>query len=231
MVLAHNGMSVNLPPKPIYQVYEIESKREHLLETFTSLDLVLEMALLVVQILELQMQPVDLLARLRRDALRIPGAEASCAVQAAQAGEVCGQQLLLPRDLRLRIHAEGCIAGAGLGSRDELDEGKRLASRRMRRQEDRPKLWVGNLRVDGHGVCALLRTRPSTAVGVIEEIQLAPFNAAGIPMTELSQCFLDVLSIVMFECLLLSAISLFFSVRISEMRLAPLLIGDDWAPL
>lgn len=53
------------------------------------------MALLVVQVLQLEVQAVDLLPRLGGLGFCIPGVEVGGAVQAAEVRDVCEEELLL----------------------------------------------------------------------------------------------------------------------------------------
>lgn len=69
------------------------------------------MALLVVEILQLQMQPVDLLAGLGGLGLCVARGQAGVAVQAAQVRDVCEELLLLLGDLGLDVGGDAAVAG------------------------------------------------------------------------------------------------------------------------
>lgn len=84
------------------------------------------MTLLIVEILQLQMQAINLLARLGGLSFRVAGGQAGVAVEAAQVGDVCEELLLLLGDLGLDVGggASAAVAG-GVG---ELEEGVGLVA-------------------------------------------------------------------------------------------------------
>lgn len=67
--------------------------------SLTCRDLALQVPLLVIQILQLQVQTIDLLARFSGLCLGVAGAEGGLALEASQLGEVAIEQLLLLGDL------------------------------------------------------------------------------------------------------------------------------------
>jgi len=124
---------------------------EHALKSLAGGNLALQVALLIVQVLQLQVQHVDLVAGLGSLAPRLAGLEVGSAVQAAQVGKVGVEQLLLPRDLGEDVSGDGAgrVGGGGLG--DEVDEGLGLLPGGARRVDDRGQRRVGDVRVEGHG--------------------------------------------------------------------------------
>lgn len=118
-------------------------------------NLALEMALLVIQVLQLEVQPVDLLARLGGLGLGVAGGQAGAAVQAAQVGDVCEELLLLLGDLGLGLGGGAAVAGA-VG---ELEEGVGLVAGLVGDLEDGGEGGLRDDFLDGHGwwVCVLCR--------------------------------------------------------------------------
>lgn len=107
------------------------------------------MALLVVEILQLQMQAINLLARLGGLGLRVAGGQAGVAVEAAQVGDVCEELLLLLGDLGLDVGGGAAVAG-GVG---ELEEGVGLVAGLVGDLEDGGEGRVCDGFFDGHCCC------------------------------------------------------------------------------
>lgn len=72
------------------------------------------MPLLVVQILQLQMQPIDFLPRLRRRLLRASHLQDGIPIQAAQLRQVRIQQLLPSGQFQLYVRGGGVRGGDGV---------------------------------------------------------------------------------------------------------------------
>lgn len=79
------------------------------------------MPFLVVQILQLQVEPVDFLARLCRRLLCVPHFEDGIAVQLAQVPEVGVEQALLLRHIKLDFDRRCLRGGDGVGF-DQVDQ-------------------------------------------------------------------------------------------------------------
>lgn len=104
------------------------------------------MALLVIQILQLQMQTINLLARLGGLGLCVAGGQAGVAVQAAQVGDVCEELLLLLGDFGLGVGGGAAVAGA-VG---ELEEGVCLVAGLVGDLEDGGERRVRDGFFNGH---------------------------------------------------------------------------------
>lgn len=81
--------------------------------SLTRRDLALQVPLLVIQILQLEVQTIDLLAGLSGLCLGVAGAEGGLALKASQLGEVAVEQFLLLGDLE----SGGSVGEGGSGGR------------------------------------------------------------------------------------------------------------------
>jgi len=91
------------------------------------------MALLVVQVLKLEVQRVNLLASLGSLCLCLTSAKLGGAMETTELREVGDQELLMLRSLHLDI-SRRCINGTDRG--ELIDEGKGLETRLARCSED-----------------------------------------------------------------------------------------------
>lgn len=85
----------------------IELRGRILLVRFTGCDLAPQMPLLIIQILQVKMQPINFLSRLGRALLGASDLNDGIAVEAPQLRQVGVQQLLLFRQLKLYVMRKG----------------------------------------------------------------------------------------------------------------------------
>jgi len=101
------------------------------------------MPLLIIQILQLQVQGVDLLARLGRRLLGLAHAKDGAAVQAADLGEVGVEELLLLRELELGFARWWGVRGERVCVQ-EVEQGDALLAREVGGGEDGSEEGVGD---------------------------------------------------------------------------------------
>ena len=121
------------------------------LERFARGYLPLQVALLVVQVLQLEVEDVDLVTGFGRLGLGVAGAEVGSAVQAAELSEVGVEQLLLLGNVEEDVGGERAVTGGSTGLGDEIDERECLIARRLGRLQDGCQGGIGDVVVDGHG--------------------------------------------------------------------------------